>query len=137
MAVPGFTAEASIFPSRVRYRTEDVSIHRGITLLPAQTSAVADPCILHEPNIRVGWQPFQDNRNGTVIVTGRDFAPRSLVQLRFDNCTSAFLERSFSTTDACGNFTTWHNCTCEGPPIAVQAFDSSGNSAAGMVRQTC
>ena len=72
-----------------------------------------------------------------VIVTGDSFAAHSSVQVRFDNGTTAFPERQPATANACGQFTIWHPCTCDGPPIKVEASDGSGNFANGTVRHIC
>src|SRR5580693_8328641 len=87
-----------------------------------------DPCILSIPNINVGWQSFNDGSRGVVIVTGNSFAANSNVRVRFDNCTSPFPELGSTTTNACGQFTIWHPCTCGGPPITVGVSDGSDNS---------
>jgi hypothetical protein len=134
--LPGFTATASLSRSSGHYSQMGAWAGGAARVRPAQIIHI-DPCVLGIPNIIVGWQPYHDGRNGVVIVTGHSFAGNTVVRLRFDNCTSAFPELGFATTDACGNFTIWHQCMCSGPPIAVHATDSSAHSADGTVRQTC
>ena len=136
MKLPGFAAEASLSRSGGRHHGSRVFACGNESVQPAQIFHI-DPCIFGIPNIIVGWQSFHDGRNGVVVVTGHNFAGNSAVHLRFDNCTSAFPDPGFATTDACGNFTMWQPCTCSGPPIAVHALDAGGHSADGTVRQTC
>ncbi len=102
---------------------------------PAQITNI-DPC-LFGAHINVAWQPFHDGYRGVVVVSGNGFAARRSVQVEFDNCTSAFPELGFATTNACGEFTLLHTCTCSGPPIGVRASDANVNTASNSVRQTC
>jgi hypothetical protein len=140
MNIPGFTAEVSLYPTSSHYYGGGTLVQSGATIQPAQIHfpgpILHDPCLLG-PNINVGWQSFHDGRHGVVIVTGTNFAARSDVQVRFDNCSSAFPEKGFTTTNACGAFTIWHPCTCDGPPITVGAVDRSGNIANGTAHQIC
>jgi len=133
--IPDFSAECSLSPTNNRYYGGGTYVQQVAGVYPAQGIAV-DACVFG-PNIRVGWQSFHDNRNGVVIVSGGNFPPRRTLQVRFDNCSSAFPERVSTTTNACGEFTLWHPCTCGGPAITVEARDQSGNSADGTVVQTC
>ncbi len=140
MNIPGFTAEVSLYPTSSHYYGGGTLVQSGATIQPAQIHfpgpILQDPCLLG-PNINVGWQSFHDGRHGVVIVTGTKFAARSDVQVRFDNCSSTFPEKGFTTTNACGEFTIWHPCTYDGPPITVGAVDRSGNIANGTVHQIC
>jgi hypothetical protein len=133
--MPGFTAEGSLYSTRVHYFERGTLVQGGATVQPAQIG-ILDPCLLG-PNINVAWQSFHDGRRGVVVVTGSNFAGRTPVRVQFDNCSSAFPELGSTTSNTCGQFTILHTCTCGGPPITVTARDSSGNSANGTVRQNC
>jgi len=157
MTVPGFTAEVSLYQTTRSYRQaarwagstveSPVDAKRalyvggeswrqgGTTIQPAQIGFF-DPCLFGGPRISVGWQLVRDGL-GVVVVTGHGFAARSGVRLRLDNCTSAFPDLAFGNTNACGEFTISHKCTCDGPAITVSADDGRGNFADGGVRQTC
>ena len=135
MNIPGFTAETTLYSTKAHYYGGRPSMRAAVCVQPAQIQ-IFDPCFFGA-HINVAWQPFHDGRQGVVIVTGNSFASRSSVRVRFDSCTSAFPELGFASTNACGEFTLLHTCTCSGPPIGVEALDGSGNSATGTVRQTC
>ena len=135
MNMPRFTAGASLYQTSGHYHGGGTLVQSSATVRPAQIQFF-DPC-LFGANIKVGWQPFHDGRNGVVIVTGSKFASYSGVRVRFDNCSGAFPEREVVRTNACGEFTMWHTCTCAGPPIMVEARDTSGNSDSGTVRPFC
>jgi len=134
VTLPGFVAAASLSPAYTR----NSGVRRPTAVAGVQPAQITniDPC-LFGAHINVAWQPFFNGRSGAVVVTGGGFAPRRLVRVEFDNCTSAFPELGFATTNACGEFMLLHTCTCSGPPIGVQATDAGANSASGSVRQTC
>jgi hypothetical protein len=136
--IPGFSAEASLHSEHGHYNGGRPSMYPDAAVQPAQSHGVGvqDPCLLG-PHIRVTWQPFHDGRRGVVLVSGNNFAPRSSVRVRFDNCTSAFPELGSATTNACGEFTVVHTCTCAGPPIGVESRDFAGNSVTETLQPSC
>jgi hypothetical protein len=114
----------------------EASVRLADINLPNNFGNIFDPCVFDKPYIHVGWERFGDGR-GVVIVTGAKFAAHSGLQLTYGECTSAFSEKDVIQTNACGEFTKWHVCTCSGPPISVTAVDRSGNLASGTVQPNC